>query len=106
MPVSRTDKVALERFDDVMDILLRPIPIRQQISDAVPLRAAVILAALSIIEEFAVMDAHILLILSAVLDFHRFYSPLSLLTSGQLPKARTHPKPKRLSDHFRLVSQR
>ncbi len=69
------DQVAPERFYDAMDILLRPIPVRQQVFDAVPSGVAVILAVLSFIEEFAVMDAHIFLILTAILDFHRLHSP-------------------------------
>jgi hypothetical protein len=91
-----SDQLALERFNDALEILLGPIPVRQQVLDAIPSGVAVILAVPSFIKEFAVLGAHIFLVLSAESNPHGSYSPPPTLG---LPAARqgrnTQPKPKR-----------
>jgi hypothetical protein len=94
-PVFLSDQLALERFNDAMDILLRPIPVRQQVLDAIPSGVVVILAVPSFIKEFAVLGAHIFLVLSAVLDSHSlFLSPpaLDLLAARQGRSGPPRPK--------------
>ena len=59
------------RFDDAYDVLLWPLPIRQEILDAVPSGLGVVFAFLSFIKEFAVVRAHVLVVSFAVFDPHK-----------------------------------
>jgi hypothetical protein len=67
-------ETALERFDDSIDLPFWPAFVLKEVLDAVPPGDAVKLATGPVIEELAVLLAHILLVFLAVLDLHAFPS--------------------------------
>jgi hypothetical protein len=63
-------QVALERFDDGIHFTLRTAFIQRQFLDAIPLCRAIVIAAMSFIEELTMLLAHILAVSAAILDLH------------------------------------
>jgi hypothetical protein len=69
--VLAVQQAALEGLDHFAHFPLGSIHVLEQFLDTVPLRGAVEFALGPLVEKFAVLGAHVLLIFSAILDFHR-----------------------------------
>jgi hypothetical protein len=76
--ISAIQQVAFEGLDDGVDFPFGPPLVLQQISDTVPAPGAEKLALLALVEELAVLLAHIFFIFLAILDFHDLTSLFTL----------------------------
>ena len=74
MRVLPVHQVALEWFDYRIGVPLGPAHIFEQILDAWPILQGVKFARIAVIEELAMLPAHILFVLFAVFDLHRLAS--------------------------------
>jgi len=63
-------KIAFERLDYCVDLPFGSIFVGEKVLDTVPVHRVVELAALTFVEKFTVLLAHVLFILSAVFDLH------------------------------------
>jgi hypothetical protein len=76
--ISAIQQVAFEGLDDGVDFPFGPPLVLQQVADTVPAPGAEKLAVLTLIEELAVLLAHIFFIFLAIFDFHGLPSLFTL----------------------------
>jgi hypothetical protein len=63
-------QVTVEWLDDGTHIPLRPVFIMQKILDAVPLRRAVVVATVPLVEKLTMLLAYIFVVSTAIFDLH------------------------------------